>query len=112
MEEPAERKLRKSKVYEYNAWKDLSGRTLNITLEQLAQMTPTVKQQIREGLSDTKPGWKIVEIDQAERGEDSEEEPDSRRSSAYATCQIEDRVFTAIIDTGAGGSLVSKNTLD
>ena len=53
-------KLRKSKVYGYNAWEDIKKRPIEITFEQAAEMNLSIKQQIRNGLSETKPGFKIT----------------------------------------------------
>ena len=106
-----EARLRKTKKYQYNAWEDIKSRQAGITFEQLGEIAPTTKQQIRSGLSGVRPGFEIVEINTA-RNEESEEEEDTRKTSAYTTCQIEDKIVQAIIDTGAGGCIMSKALLD
>ena len=108
-ESQKERKLRKSRTYMYDAWEDMKGRQVQMTFEQAAQLNPTLKQQLRRGLSDVKPGWKITEVKATAQTEDSDEE---RRTSAYTTCTIEDCVVEAIVDSGAGGSMIAKPLLD
>ena len=114
-----EKKLRKGKTYEYNAWNDMMTRISNMTFEQLSQLAPTVKSQVHAGLTGVKPGFEIVEVNHAkemkpeeDRQEDSDEKEDTKKTSAYAVCQIENHDVGAIIDTGAGGCIVSKNLLD
>ncbi|HEY5236329.1 MAG TPA: hypothetical protein VIJ14_09140 [Rhabdochlamydiaceae bacterium] len=36
-------KLRKSKVYSYNAWEDIKKRPVEMTFEQAAEMNPSIK---------------------------------------------------------------------
>ena len=55
-------KLRKQKTFHYNAWEDIKKRPVEMTFEQAAEMNPTIKQQIRNGLTETKPGFKITQI--------------------------------------------------
>ena len=93
----------------------MKERIPQITFEQLAEMAPTVKSQIRAGFSTVKPGYKIVEVNQTTEDhleESDEEEEDTRKTSAYAICRIENLDVEAIIDTGAGGCIVSKNLLN
>ena len=108
-ESSKETRLRKSKTYKYDAWTDLKARQPNITFEELMQLSPQVKQSLRSGMSEVKPGFTIREIHSAQSDEDDNEE---RKTSAYTTCQIEGCVVNAVIDTGAGGCLISKNLLD
>ena len=103
----------------YNAWNDLKTRIPNITFEQLSQLAPMVKSQVRAGLTGVKPRFEIVEVNHAketkpeeDRQEDSDEKEDTRKTSAYTVCRIENHDVGAIIDTRAGGCTVSKNLLD
>src|SRR5665213_3705618 len=86
-------KLRKSKVYGYNAWKDIKKRSVEMTFEQAAEMNPSIKQQIRNGLSETKPEFKITQMNSAqlehEDSQESEEEKNTRKTSAYVLGSIE-----------------------
>src|SRR5665213_1867997 len=109
-------KLRKSKVYGYNAWEDIKKRPVEMTFEQAAEMNPSIKQQIRNRLSETKPGFKITQMNSAqpehEDSQDSEEEKDTRKTSAYAFGSIENTPTEFVIDTGAGGCMIAKDYLD
>jgi dUTP pyrophosphatase len=120
-----EKKFRKSKTYDYNAWEDVKDRTPNITFKQLAELNPKVKMQIREGLAQTKPGWEVIEINQTtqkkernadfNRIRDSESDSDNddtKRTSAYTICRIENLDVETIIDTGSGGCIITKTLLD
>src|SRR4051794_8437819 len=62
MEAEAEstRKLRKTKMYEYHAWNDIKDQRANISFQQLAQVAPVIKQQIRARLSEINPGFRIT----------------------------------------------------
>ena len=42
-EAPKEKKLRKSKTYDYDAGRDLLNRKMDITFEQGMQLSPTIK---------------------------------------------------------------------
>jgi len=104
---------RKSKQYRYNAWEDIKGRQVQMTFEQAAEINPTIKQQIRNGLAETKPSYKVTEINQAQPNDsDSENEEDTRKTSAYAVGTIENIPVEFIIDSGAGGCMIAKETLD
>ena len=107
--ENAAKKYRRSrKDPNYNAWEDIKTRTVQMTFEQAAELNPTVKQQIRNGLSEIKREYKVVEINSAqsrlqEDESSSEEEEDTRKTSAYAIGTIENVPVEYIIDIGAGG---------
>lgn len=118
-ESNAGRRLRKTKTYEFNAWEALKDTPVPIKWGELTQLSSTVKQQVRDGLSKSRPEHKIVEARTAKPGWQSPEKKDEqqesqeiRHTSAYATCQIEDKVVSVIIDTGAGVCLLSKPMLD
>ena len=102
----------KTKTFKYDIFKDLKDQKVNATFGQLAEI-PTFRQQMRTGISDISKdqGWRIIEANNAQEDSDEESE-DNWKTSAYATCQIEDRVFEAIIDTGAGGCLITKKAGD
>ena len=57
--------LKKSKMYNYNTWEDIKERKIDMTLQQLAELVPTVKQQIYTGLANVKPGYKVVKMNLA-----------------------------------------------
>src|SRR5271163_2547131 len=104
---------RKSKQYCYNAWEDIKGRQVQMTFEQAAEINPTIKQQIRNGLAETKPSYKVTEINQAQPNDsDSENEEDTRKTSAYAVGTIENIPVEFVIDSGARGCMIAKETLD
>jgi gag-polyprotein putative aspartyl protease len=112
-ENPAKKYRRSRKDPNYNAWEDIKSRTVQMTFEQAAELNPTVKQQIRNGLAEIKREYKVVEINQArpsqkeESSSESEGEEDTRKTSAYAIGTIENVPVEYIIDTGAGGSMMS-----
>ena len=111
--ENAAKKYRRSrKDPNYNAWEDIKTRTVQMTFEQAAELNPTVKQQIRNGLSEIKREYKVVEINSAqsrlqEDESSSEEEEDTRKTSAYAIGTIENVPVEYIIDTEAGRCMMS-----
>src|ERR1700677_1732158 len=91
----------------------MKNRQVSMTFAQAAELNPAIKTQIREGLSDTKPGFKVIEINQAQpSAEEMSDEEDTRKASAIATCTIESIPFEAIIDSGAGGCIIAKKALD
>ena len=113
--------LKKSKTYNYNAWEDIKEWKINMTLQQLAELVPTAKQQIRTGLANVKPGYKVVEMnlakihkreeEESEEEWDEEERDEPEHSSAYTQCYIEGRPTPAIVDSGAGGVILSEATM-
>src|SRR5437588_7972265 len=92
-----------------------------MTLQQLAELVPTAKQQIRTGLANVKPGYKVVEMNLAkihkreeeelEEEWDEEERDEPEHSSAYTQCYIKGRPTPAIVDSGAGGVILSEVTM-
>src|SRR3954467_14217400 len=133
---PPKKILRKTKTYEYDAGRDLLDQKMNITFRQGAQLSPAVRQQIRAAVSTATPGFKIVEMNttefvksmrqqlntelarheqEEEEDYDSDEELEERdepeHSSAYTQCSIEGHVTPVIIDTGAGGCMISEYLL-
>ena len=90
---------RKSKQYRYNAWEDINGRQVQITFEQAAEINPMIKQQIQNGLAETKPSYKVTEINQAQPNDsDLENKEDTHKTSAYAVSTIENIPVEFIID--------------
>src|SRR4051812_19425280 len=132
---PPKKILRKTKTYEYDAGRDLLDQKMNITFRQGAQLSPVVRQQIRAAVSTATPGFKIVEMNTTEfvksmrqqlnteltrheqeeedydSGEELEERDEPEHSSAYTQCSIEGHVTPVIIDTGAGGCMISEYLL-
>src|SRR3954462_8251562 len=108
---------------------------MNITFRQGAQLSPVVKQQIRAAVSTATPGFKIVEMNTTEfvknirqqlnielthheqeeedynSSEELEEWDEPEYSLAYTQCSIEGQVTPVIIDTGAGGCMISEYLL-
>ena len=66
-----------------------------ITWNNLVQLSPTVRQQLKAGLADVRPGYEIRQINQVQNQREGED-----RTPAYTQCQIEDKLAEAIIDTG------------
>src|SRR4051812_13742969 len=100
-----EQRLRKSKTYNFNAWEALENEQVVVTWAQLAQICPTARRQLKEGLSEQQPGFEIKEIRSAQ-------EEDDDKTSMYATCHVEGRQAKAVIDSGAGSCIISAMFLD
>src|SRR4051794_12482568 len=89
-----------------------------ITFRELTQLSPTIKQQLRDDLSKEKLEQEIVHINvvgteelEFELDEEQEEE-EEEHTSVYLIVQIEDKVVTAVEDTDSGVSIISKLMLD
>ena len=106
-EVPKEKRPKKIREFEYNMWNDFKQRQANITNEELLQIAPLTKKQIRDGISLVKPKITFAEVNELQ--EESEEEP---KSSAYFQCNIGQYPVNAIADTGAGSSIITKHVLD
>ncbi len=100
-----EQRLRKSKTYNFNAWEALENEKVVVTWAQLAQICPTARRQLKEGLSEQQPGFEIKEIRSAQ-------EEDDDKTSMYVTCHVEGRQAKAVIDSGAGSCIISAMFLD
>ena len=90
-----------TRQYEYNPWQAIGDLKADISIKQLAQISPMVRQSLAHGLRDTKPTYSSV---------NAVEEPE-QRTPAYTTGVIGNRVCSIIIDTGAGMCLMSKALL-
>ena len=109
MKEIAKKKRpKKIREFNYNMWDDFKQRQANITNEELLQIAPVTKKQIRDGISFVKPKITFAEVNELQE-EESEEEP---KSSAYFQCSIGQYPVNAIADTGAGSSIITKHILD
>ena len=95
-------KLVEKKTYDYNLWEDIKNRPANITIKQLSQICPPVKQQLRNGLSTVTPTKSIVQAAATQ---------EISKSSAYAYGQIEGINVCFIVDTGAGFCLMSEQLM-
>ena len=104
--DPRKRKPRIQKHYAYNAWADIGARKADITISQLLQIAPAAKSQMQFGIRISKPPTTRI----AATAETTEF--DTRKTSAYAICHIENASANAIIDTGAGGCIISKPLVD
>jgi hypothetical protein len=104
-ESTTEMKLKKTKTYDFNAWKALSQEQPNITWEQLLQICPKARVQVREGISSVQPGYEIRNVNTVETNS-------NEKTSMYGICHIEDRQVNAILDSGAGSCVVTKKFLD
>ena len=98
-------KKRKQKKWNFDAWEALKEVVVPIKVEDLTQL-PQLRKQIREGLSQNTPGFKLVEVETMH----SEDRP--KKSAAYIKCKIENTLVDCILDTGAGGVVISKYLLD
>jgi deoxyuridine 5'-triphosphate nucleotidohydrolase len=105
------RRLRKSKKYEVNVFDKMAEMPAPITLRQLWQVSPVARQQTREGLSKSVPTSEVVEVNKITETEEQTEEEDEH-TSLTATCQVEETVVTAVVDTGSGVTIVSKPMVD
>src|SRR4051794_24037901 len=76
------RKLRKTKTYKYNAWDDIKDQKVNISFRQLGQVVPVIKQQIRAGLSEINPGFRIMKMNMAKLTRESESESEEELSES------------------------------
>src|SRR5437588_2218103 len=74
------------------------------------QISPVARQQTREGLSKSIPASEVVEVNKITEIEQEEEEDE--HTSLTATCQVEEVVVTAVVDTGSGVTIVSKPMMD
>src|SRR3954466_5851655 len=98
-------KLRRSKKWSFDAWNAIKDVQVPLKVQDISQI-PQFRQQIRTDLSQMGPGYEIVEVKTTQ----SEDRP--KKSSAYARCKVEATMVDCIIDTGAGGVIISKNLLD
>src|SRR3954467_14009589 len=91
---------RHSKTYDIDSWELVKDLPTNLTFKQLAQLSAVAREQIKRGLTNSKPTYTPVNA------------IDTRSTPAYTTAQIEHKIASVIIDTGAGISLISKAMLD
>ena len=82
-ESTTEMKLKKTKTYDFNAWKALSQEQPNITWEQLLQICPKARVQVREGISSVQPGYEIRSVNTMDTNS-------NEKTSMYGICHIED----------------------
>ena len=106
MTDQAEQKRRKVREFDYDPWADLATQKPNITFKQLFQVAPAVKQKVKQGITAERPTIRFAEINAVE------DRPTERRTSAYANCSITNYPVNAIVDTGAGSSIITKHVLD
>ena len=104
-ESQVESRLRKSKTYHFNAYEAMKKEKVDMTWEQLIEICPTVKQQLKEGINANKPGFEIRAINTIEQEEDD-------KTSMYITCSVEDRQIKGVVDSGAGNCIITKKFLD
>ena len=91
---------RRTKTYETDSWKLIKDLPAGLTIEQLAGLSAVAREQLRRGLTNTKPTYTPVNA------------ISTRSTPAYTTAQIERKIASVIIDTGAGISLISKAMVD
>ena len=129
VEGPAKRP-RKIKEYKYNIWEDLSEQQLNITFRQLLQAAPGLKTPLKQAITAERPTIRFADANQVGTGyiapklgrrnirqematfEANQYSELEQRTSAYVTCQIMNYPVNAIVDTGAGRSIIAKHVLD
>jgi deoxyuridine 5'-triphosphate nucleotidohydrolase len=98
-----DKKTRVSKTYTYDAGEDFLNRKVDASFRQLMEISPAAKNQVFQALRTVKPGFKVVEVNQQSQG--------VQNSSAYATSWVSTVPFKTIIDTGAGGNIISQDML-
>ena len=98
-------KTRRSKIYQYDAGKDLLERQMNMTFAQGCEISPAIKQQVHRAIRSIKPEYEIREINTVRWKGPS-------KSSTYTHCMIEEIRTPCIVDTGAAGCIISKTLLD
>src|SRR6201985_2789619 len=108
IESVKEKKLRKTKKYKLYVWKEMENMQIPVKIGQLTEI-PTFRQQIRKGLGESGPAYEITEINTMQETDDDDE---LKNSLAYSQCQIEEITMPCIIDTGAGGCIISKVMLE
>jgi deoxyuridine 5'-triphosphate nucleotidohydrolase len=101
-ESMAEEKLktRRTKRYTANTWEKIKALDAGLTIEELVEISPAAREQLKRGISETKPSFKVINA------------VDEQRTPAYATGMIQNKPTSCIIDTGAGISLISMNMLN
>src|SRR6201985_4022371 len=103
IESVKEKKLRKTKKYKLYVWKEMENMQIPVKIGQLTEI-PTFRQQIRKGLGESGPAYKITEINITQETDDDK----PKNSSAYSQYQIEEITMPCIINTGAGRCIISK----
>jgi deoxyuridine 5'-triphosphate nucleotidohydrolase len=93
-------KVRRTKKYTANTWDKIRALDAGLTIEELVQLSPAAREQLKRGITDTKPSYEIVNA------------VDEQRTPAYATGMIQNKPTSCIIDTGAGISLISMDMLN
>ena len=91
---------RRTKTYETDSWDLVKDLPTGLTIKQLAELSAVAREQLKRGITGTKPTYSPVNA------------IDTRSTPAYTTAQIERKIASVIIDTGAGISLISKAMLD
>ncbi len=91
---------RRTKTYETDSWDLVKDLPTGLTIKQLAELSAVAREQLKRGITGTKPTYSPVNT------------IDTRSTPAYTTAQIERKIASVIIDTGAGISLISKAMLD
>ena len=72
MKEPEEKKPHKVKEFKFDPWADLKKQRPNITYKELFEITLSIKQAVRTGISQAKPAVRFVNAVQEEQAEEEE----------------------------------------
>ena len=110
MQEEAAIRRKRIKEFDYDIWRDLSAQKPNLTFKQLFQVAPALKASVKRGITEERPTIRFADANQLNNTEEEDTIP--RRTSAYVTCQITNYPVNAIVDTGAGTSIIAKHVLD
>ena len=97
------RTRRTAPFMKYNIYEDIKNKQANVTIEELLKI-PTIYQQFQKAVKE------VQFADSNSADTDTGEE--DIKTSAYTTCQVEDRMFAAIVDTGAGYCFMAKKAAD
>src|SRR5438270_12658193 len=66
-----------------------------------------------KGLGEAALRFEIIEVNTTQQSDDKESDEDvPKKSLAYSQCQLEDQTLPCIIDTGAGGYIITQTILD
>ena len=102
-----EDRIKHTKRYHNNAWDIVKTLTVPIKLQDLIQLSPTAKGQIRNGLTSVKP--EFIQEETINKLEVKNKKKALKKSSAYIQVTLNGKIFQGIVNTGAGPCVVSYN---
>jgi deoxyuridine 5'-triphosphate nucleotidohydrolase len=104
--EQALKKPKQRRDIRLNVWERYKEMEAPFKLGEMIHLSPVAAQQIRKGIMEEKPAMVPVVLPTIVNSIDHKATP------AYVTCQVQGRMYEAIIDTGAGKTVISKTALD